>query len=74
MGVGGTVPATGRAGAAGECGVFEVTCVIGSLMPGVTPRLTGHNARNAPGILGSVPGILGSVPGILGRCWAGHTR
>eukprot|EP01043_Picozoa_sp_COSAG02_P073937 COSAG02_NODE_14584_length_1257_cov_1.622625_2_plen_21_part_01 len=21
-------------------------------MPGVTPRLTGHNARNAPGILG----------------------
>ena len=22
-----------------------------ALMPGVTPRLTGHNARNAPGIL-----------------------
>eukprot|EP01043_Picozoa_sp_COSAG02_P021091 COSAG02_NODE_1060_length_14866_cov_3.131916_15_plen_157_part_00 len=23
-----------------------------ALVPGVTPRLTGHNARNAPGILG----------------------
>ena len=33
-------------------------CLVGTdtghkgLMPGVTPRLTGHNARNAPGILG----------------------
>ena len=30
------------------------------LMPGVTPRLTGHNARNAPGIL--VPECIAAIP------------
>ena len=32
--------------------LVAVAMAAQSLMPGVTPRLTGHNARNAPGILG----------------------
>ena len=38
------------------------------LMPGVTPNLTGHNARNAPGIIGVYainPGIHGSMLPLL---------
>ena len=37
-------------------------------MPGVTPRLTGHNARNAPGILGYTIPVLTIGTASLNQC------
>ena len=40
-----------------------------ALMPGVTPRLTGHNAHNAPGIIGDGSVILKPyASAMLNRC------
>ena len=38
---------------------------IRRLMPGVTPSMTGHNARNAPGIIGCMQSIRAYAPSPL---------